>query len=138
MKRTIQTSIGEVSLLEHGLIYTRAFKNTEVGLSAAQEYHEAVAYLCEDGPHCSILDISGVTYLSKEAREWMSETSSVWGRTISAAIIADSFTAKTIGNLFIKLSRPSYPVRIFEDFDSAEIWAKKNFKTFMACQEELG
>lgn len=138
MHRTVQIRVGEVSLVEDGLIYGKAFANAEVDLKIAQEYYSVVAYLSEERPHSTVLDISGVTYLSKDAREWLREESSQWGITVSAALITNSFASKAIGNLFLKLSKPSFPVRIFESRELAEQWARKNYSTYMACQEQMG
>jgi len=138
MHRTIQIRAGEVSLVEDGLIYGKAFSNAEVDLDIAKEYYSVVAYLCEERPHSTVLDISGVSYLSKEAREWLQQQSSQWGKTVSAALITNSFVSKAIGNLFIRLSKPSFPVRLFESRESAEQWARKNYSTYMACQEQMG
>jgi hypothetical protein len=138
MYRTVQISIGELSLVEDGLIYVKVFTNAEVTLDIAKEYHSVVAYLCEERPHSTVLDISGVTYVSKDAREWLQEHSSQWGKTVSAALITNSFTSKAIGNLVLTLSKPSFPVRLFESRDLAEQWARRNYSTYMACQEQLG
>ncbi len=138
MYRKVRISVGEISLLEDGVVYAKAFPNAEVSLTVAKEYHEVVAYITEERPHSTILDITGVIYLAKDAREWLRDTSNQWGNTVSVALITNSFAAKTIGNLFLKLSRPSYPVRIFEDMESAQRWATKNYTTYMACQELVG
>lgn len=138
MHRTIQIGIGEVSLVEDGLIYCKVFTNAEVSLEVAQEYHTAVAYLCEEKAHSIVLDISGITFVAKEAREWLQQQSSHWGITVSAALIANTFDSKTIGTMFLRLSKPSFPVRIFKSREMAEQWSRKNYSTHMACQEQLG
>lgn len=138
MERTIRTSIGEVTLMDEGIVHVRAFQNAEVSLEMAKEYFEVVAYLCEERPHSTILDISGVTFVSKEAREWLRDRSSEWGKTVSAALITGSFTSRAIGQIFLRFNRPSFPVRIFDNLDHANLWARKNYRTYMACQEVLG
>ncbi len=138
MYRKVRIALGEVSLLEDGLVYAKAFPNVEVGLAEAQEYYQLVAYITEERPHSTILDISGLTYLAKDAREWLRDQSSEWGLTVSAAILTNSYTSKAIGNLFIRLSKPSFPVRMFDSMDDAERWARKNYSTYMACQELVG
>jgi len=124
--------------MNDGIIYGVAFPNVEVGMELAQEFASIVGYLCEDRPHSTVLDISGVTYLAKDAREWLRDHSNQWDRTISVALITNSYTSKIIGNLFLKLSRPNFPMRIFSNLDDALRWSRKNYTTYMSSAEMLG
>jgi hypothetical protein len=138
MKRTIRIAAGEVTLQEDGLIYATAYPGAEVSLPLAVEYHEIVSYLSEERAHATVLDISGLTYMSKEAREWLRDASSAWGRTVSVALITNSYTSKIIGNLFLSASRPSYPIRLFTSADAATEWSRENYRTYIAGLEEVG
>ncbi len=133
--RTIQTKAAEVSLREHGLIHVRTFANTELGVDDAREYLEAVMYLSEELPYAVVLDLTGVTYASKEAREWLSEATSKRGLTVCTAIIAQSYPSKIIANLMLTVSRPSFPVQAFDDEAEALKWCRKYFREYMAEAE---
>ncbi len=132
MIRTIRIKSGEVSLMEEGIIFAKAFPYTEMNLELAQEYHGVVSYLSEEQNHCTIADITGLAYMAKDAREWLKDNSNKWGKTISLALISNSFTAKMIGNLFITLSRPSYPSRLFSNYEEAYHWSKQNYQNYTA------
>ena len=138
VNRKVRISFGEISLLEDGLVYAKAFQNTEMSLEMAKELCAAVCYITEERPHSSVIDISGLTYVAKDAREWLRDTTNQMGVTVSVALITNSFASKAIANLVLKMSRPSYPMRIFDNLDSAELWALKNYTTYMACQELIG
>lgn len=138
MKRTIRIATGEVSLVDEELIYFKLYPNTEISLSLVKEYNSIVGYLCEERPHVTIGDISGLTYLAKEAREWLTQRSNEWGITISMALISNSFSSKLIGNLFLTVSRPKYPIRIFSNYADAEQWSRKNYSTYTASVEQVG
>lgn len=124
--------------MDEGVIYGVAFPNVEVNLELAQEYAGIVAYLCEERPHSTVLDISGVTYLAKDAREWLRDHSNQAGITVSVALITNSYTSKIIGNIFLRLSRPSFPMRLFSDKEEAMRWARKNYSTHMSAVELYG
>lgn len=138
MKRTIRIAAGEVTLLENGLIIAKVNPDAEVNLPLAMEYHDIVRYVSEEQPHATVVDISGLTYISKEAREWLKDTSSEWGKTVSVAMITNSYTSKIIGNLFLSVSRPSYPVRLFTSLEAATEWSKDNYRTYISGLEEVG
>lgn len=102
----------------------RAFANAEISIDEAKEYHSMVAYLSMNKPHCTVIDITGVAYISSEARKYLQEKSSEWGNTIAVAVITNSFTSKMIANFFLTVNKPSYPIRIFTDVLEATQWAK--------------
>lgn len=128
MKRTVRSNVAEVSVREEGLVNVRAFSNAEIDLEEAKEYHSMVAYLSMNKPHCTVIDVTGVTYLSAEARKYLQEKSTEWGKTIAVAMVTNSFTSKMIANFFITVNKPSYPVKIFSDVLLANQWAKAQFE----------
>jgi hypothetical protein len=124
LKRTVRSSFAEVSVREEGLVYVKAFTNAEIGLEEAKEYHSMVAYLSLNKPHCTVIDISGVAYVSAEARKFLQDQSSEWGNTLAVGVITNSFTSKMIANFFMTVNKPSYPIRVFSDVLLANQWAK--------------
>lgn len=135
--RTLRTKIVEASLVGEGLIYARAFQGSEITLTEAKEFAELIHYLSEEGPYSAVIDITGVTYVAKEAREYLSQSSSMRGKAVSVALVTTSYSSRIIGHLVLTLSRPSYPIRLFSDTDLALQWCRKTYRTHMACAEEL-
>ena len=127
MKRTVRSNTGEVTVRETGLIYARAFLNTNINLDEAKAYHAMVEHLSKRQPHCTVIDISGVKSISTEARKFLQETSSEWNKTLAVALVTTSFTSKMIGRFFLTVNRPSYPVKIFTDLREANSWARNEY-----------
>lgn len=72
-------------------------------------------------PIPSILDITEIRKITKEARKESSRSTS----GLSAiAMIVDSGLSKIIGNYAIILNRPTIPVRLFTSLKEARIWVR--------------
>lgn len=132
MKRTVRTDIGEVTVREPGLVYAKAFSGVEITLKQVKEYHSMVEYLSKSEPHITVLDISGLKYMSKESREFISKRSSDWGKTLGVALIVNSFTARMIANFFLTVNRPQYPIKVFTDSLLAQQWARSEYHKLAA------
>lgn len=130
MKRTLRSDVGEVSMRETGLVFVRAFHNVEIGLEQAQSYHALVELLTESEPHVTVMDISGLKSISKEARDFLTAQSSEWGKTVAVAFITNSFAARSIASFFLTINKPTYPVKVFKDPIAAHQWAKNEFYKF--------
>ena len=130
MKRTVRSDIGEVTVRETGLVYAKAFPGAEINLKKAKEYHSMVEYLTGSEPHVTVIDISGLKYISKESREFLSQNSNDWGKTVAVALIVNSFTARMVANFFLTVNKPDYPIKAFDDTLSAQQWAKNEYLKF--------
>ena len=127
MKRTIRLEFGEVSIREIGIIYARVFPNEVITVARAIDYHELIKNISKNQPHVSVIDITGVTSISAEARAELQKNSSEWGNTLAVALISNSLIAKMIGNFFLTMNKPTYPVKIFTDSLDAHQWAKNEY-----------
>lgn len=136
MKRTVRTEVAEVTVRERGLVSAKVMAGAEVSVHEANQYHRMVHYLAKNEPHVTVLDISGIKYISKEAREVLSENSSKWGNTLGVALIVNSFTARMVANLFLTINKPSYPIKVFSDNVMAYQWAKAEY--LKATLKEVG
>lgn len=54
----------------------------------------------------------------------MVETCNEWGTTAGVAFVSNSIFSRIIGNLFLTISKPNYPVGIFKDSAIAHTWAQ--------------
>lgn len=130
MKRTVRNEIGEVTVREDCIVHARVFSGAEIHLKEAYDYHSMVAYLSKNEPHVTVLDITGLKYISKESREFLSKNSDEWGKTIAVAFIINSFTARIVANFFLTVNKPSYPIKTFTDPLLAQQWAKNEYYKF--------
>lgn len=124
MKRTVGSSVGEVTVRENGLVVVRTFPNVSITLRDAIDYLSMVTYLTRGKPHCTIMDISGIVSIDLDAMDFLVKGSNAWGNTIALALIANGHTAKMIGRSFVAVTRSEYPVQIFTELTSAYHWAR--------------
>ena len=127
MKRTVRSDFGEVYIREDGVIHARLFSNVEVDLEKAKQYHSLIEYMSESKPHCTVIDISGVKTITKEARNFLQKNSSEWGKTIAVGLVTNGFAARVMGNFFLTANKPNYPIKIFSDTLEATQWARHEY-----------
>ncbi|MBI1288031.1 MAG: hypothetical protein GC178_10705 [Flavobacteriales bacterium] len=130
MKRTVRSSIGEVSVREDGIILGKVFAGSEINLDDAKDFYSLIEYLSDNKPHCTIMDLTGISYMSAEARAYIQERSSELAKTIAVAIVTSSFTSKMIGNFFLTSNKPSFPIKLFSEMLLAHQWAKSELDRF--------
>lgn len=126
-KRTVRSDFGEVSLREQGLIQARVLHGVEIDIEKARIYHGLVEHLSHGEPHCTVIDLSGITGITTQARKFLQEVSSEWGKTVAVGLITNSFTSRILANFFLSVNKPSYPIRVFTDALQAKQWAKEQY-----------
>ncbi len=126
-KRTVRSEFGEVSVRETGILFARVFSGYEIDLKRAKEYHSLVSYLSSSQPHVTIIDISSIKSITAEARLYLQNISTEWGKTLAVALITNSAVAKVVGNMFLSFNKPNYPVKVFSDSLDAHSWAKNEY-----------
>ena len=109
---------------ENGIIMAKVNKNARQTLDDAKEALEAYkkiypGYAC---PMC--VDISDAESISIEARVFYSsdEFNEVHN---SIALIVNSFTAKTLANLYLKVNKPFRPTKMFNNNNEALKWLRR-------------
>ena len=115
---------------ETGIISAKSANHAVIEMEQAVAYHGIIALISEGEPHVTIMDISGLKHISKEARHFLSKKSSEWGKTIAVAFVTNSFRARTIASFFLTVNRPSYPVKVFKDQSEAYQWARNEYHRF--------
>ncbi len=127
IRRTIRSSVAEITIRQDGLLYARAFPNAKIGLKQAKEYYAMVQHLTGSKIHALVINISDVSEITKDAREYLAKESSDLGNTAAVALISKSTVGKMIGNIFIAVTKPNYPVQIFNNFLEAHHWAQMEY-----------
>ncbi len=122
--RTLRLDVGEISLREPGMVNAKVFPNATINLQHAQDFFHTIEMLTRKGVHASVIDITGLAGLDKNAREYMVKTCNEWGTTAGVALVSNSIVSRIIGNLFLTVSRPNYPIKIFKEHQEAYVWAK--------------
>lgn len=131
MKRTVRSDFGEVSIRHEGVILAKVFHNNEIDLERAKTFHALLEYLSRGEEHSAVIDLSGISTITPDARNYLQEASSSWGKTVAVALVTNTFTARVIGSFFLSVNKPSYPVKIFTDSLEAQHWARTEYKRYI-------
>jgi hypothetical protein len=79
-----------------------------------------------------MFDISNITYIDQEAREYLASGDDVNGKIVGTALISTSFLGKTIGNMFLSLGNSSiYPTKYFDSPIRAIHWLRSLMREAM-------
>lgn len=119
--RPVRTPVGVMWVDDADLLWHRLDTGITVRPEHAREVASAVDQLSGGRPVRAVVDISGVQFADRHARDAFSNTidDSV---EVATAIIVSTSISRMLGTLFLKLSRPARPVRMFLDEDEAAAW----------------
>lgn len=108
---------------DDGIMYGVALPDSQQSLEDARENVECVRNMAAGQRVPLLVDIRQTGTLSREAR--MHYGSQEGARVITAvALVGDSAFSRVVGNLFIRLSKPRYPARLFSSVDEAIVWLR--------------
>lgn len=120
--RSVTTGTVRFSLREDGVVHGQALPHRVQSIEDARRNIEALDRLSDGVKRPLLLDIRTTGTLSREARQEYAESG---GRFITRlAFVADSAFTRVVGNLFTRLARPHYPVRLFASEEAALSWLK--------------
>lgn len=112
-----------VRLDEDGFFYMEFVRPAHVNEATARYGLEIAQGLFKGRKRLSIVEISAVSYMDKEARDLFSGPSTV-PHIQAMALVANNPVSRVIGNFFIGINRPSFPVKLFESTTEAKKWLK--------------
>lgn len=108
-----------------GIARTQVKEGAVVTLNEAKENSDAVLSL--EGEYYPLLvNTNGIRSISKKARDHFAINNRATKITAMGIVVKSPLT-KTIGNFFIKFSRPSVPSKLFSSEDKAVQWLS-NYK----------
>jgi hypothetical protein len=116
------TPLGE-AWIDTGILWHRIRPNTVITEDQARASIADMANLVGDTHLPAIVDIRGVEFADKEARDVFANEVPF---EVATAIIVDSVVSKGLGNIYLKVSRPSRPTRLFTSETAAEEWAQRH------------
>ncbi len=120
----VETNITKASLESDGILYVRYTDS-----SSQETLEEAKLILAEMKKHTAgktypaIIDLSTIRSVAADARAYHAgpETAEVIS---AAALIIKNPISKVIGNFFLSLNKPIYPVQLFISEEDAKVWLK--------------
>ncbi len=126
-RRTVRSDFGEVSIRQEGVVHAKVLHGVEIDLGKAETYHSLIEHLTQSKEHCTVIDLSGISSITPEAREYLQETSSKWGKTVAVALVTNTFTSRMLSGFFLSVNKPVYPIKAFTDSLAAQQWAKSEY-----------
>ena len=123
MNKIIETGVDRQWLGEDGILYIETLPNAEITLADAQLSTETLKQATGGKKRPLLTDISRQKSMSREAREHMAGEA-VENYVLALALVMTSPVGKVLGNLYFRLSNPSFPVRLFTSKSEAVEWLK--------------
>lgn len=121
IRRETRTPVGSMWLDEGGLLWHRLDDGVTVEARHGAGIRQAVLELTDGAPVRAVVDISGIRFADRAARDAFGKPVDD-SSEIATAVIVGSAVAKALGTLFLRLSRPSRPVRLFLEAEEAARW----------------
>ena len=119
----IETRATKIWLTNEGIHEAVVKPNIKMTLNDSKDINEARIKLSGQNKVPFLFDITNIISADRESRIFASseETSRI---TKVLAIIVKSSVSKTVGNVFMGINKPVYPIKMFTDKDKALEWIK--------------
>lgn len=118
-EKVVQTKAGYLTIGEDGIIRFRITPGAIVDVEVAEKCIAGAAELAGDRKHILLIDMRGLRSITREARHAYTT-----GPTTAVALLIGSPVGKAIGNFFIALNKPAYPLKMFTSETEAVNWLK--------------
>ena len=120
----VVTRTAKVWLEEDGIIRGIISSTDEHNLTDAKENSEVVMKVVKGKAHPFLTDIRKCKSITREAR--MHYAGGETGEKLSAcALLIGSPVSRIIGNFFLSLNKPGYPVKLFTSETQALEWLRR-------------
>lgn len=120
--------IAEIEVLPGNIINATMRKGAEIDLEKAKRFVKHIDEMLDDTDvfRAGIFDVTQITFIDAEAREYLASGRGTTGITVGIALISTSFLGKTIGNLFLTLTsdEQKFPIKYFDSPIRAEHWIR--------------
>ncbi len=121
MTEPVRTPVGMMWMDESGLLRHRLDNGVTVLVEHAAGIRQAVQEVSDGKPIRAVVDISGVQFADRKARDAIASSLDE-SNEVATAVIVGSAVSRALGTLFLRLSRPARPVKLFLDEDAAVKW----------------
>ena len=107
---------------QNSILFCKYVDKTDIDLEIAKQCVQSRIEFSLGVSHPTLIDLKGVRSVSKAAREYFSKEGV---QLITAgAFLTGSPLTKMLGNIFLKINKPSIPTRLFTDEGAANEWLK--------------
>jgi len=121
MSNSVLTQCASVRLRDDGVVHVVIRQGADLDAEATRELFAAYRTVGGSGALMILSDIRGMRSSTPESRA-LATTDEATALHRAAAVIVGSRLTRMMGNLFMRLNRPAYPTRLFNDEESAVAW----------------
>jgi hypothetical protein len=118
----LETRTARIELLDQGIVVTRINKGATQDLTDAQQNLGGSVTAAAGVRRPLLVDISGATPLSPEVRHYYTGERLVGAFTALALVVEASPLGRTMGNIYLRISSPGIPTRLFTLESAALEW----------------
>jgi hypothetical protein len=121
----IETRTARIYLGDDGIVRIDiVLPDARITVTDSQEYSEALARVCQGKRRPILVDMRNVRSSDRASRDFANNDQGPL--IISAfALLGNSLVTMMIGNLFVKLTRPPFPTRLFQNEVEVLQWLKQ-------------
>ncbi len=124
----IENSVGRFWLDEDGIMRCEVKSGTDQTREQAEDSMRIFRQLAAGRGRPAVIVTAGAQGLSREARAVYGGADRGDPFSAVALVVAGSAIARTLGNFVIAVSRPAFPVRMFETLEEALPWARAHLQ----------
>ena len=120
----VETAITKALLDEGNIIHITYKQDQEETLEEAKHVLAEMKKNVSGKRFPALIDLSTVKVVSGEVRAFHAgkETAEV---VVAAGLVINNPISKVIGNFFLSINKPAYPVKLFNSADEAYAWLKQ-------------
>jgi hypothetical protein len=123
----IKLEVGEISLIEEGILKIVITKEEEILISDIENYLEAVNIAGKGKLFCNMIVVNHYVTIDSATRKFMASKKCL-SHTVADAFVVNSIALKIIGNFYIQMDKPARPTKIFNNENDAFVWLKSQWK----------
>ena len=121
---SVQPSTAETVAEPDGTIVIRFRAGTRLDVRLTGEVADAHIRLAQGEKRPVLADVRGLVSADRASRE-LAAGPAVVAVTARLAMLVDKPVTRLLGNFFLRVTTPAYPMRIFGDEASARTWLKE-------------
>ena len=126
MSRKRTTDHVQLEYTDEGILEYRYAPGAVVDLEFARAIvHDARELLGDDAPAPSLVEPGNVKEFTREARTYFAESADNQAVSSSVALMVESPATRIIGNVFMKVSKPRIPTKLFTNREAARAWLRE-------------
>ena len=124
-KKHIDLEKAHLYLIEEGYTLLVFKDKVSFELEDAIEVDEITYELVNGGPFVTLVDARNIrSNISHEARDYFAKNEKITKIRKGQSIIVNNLHTKLLANFYMKFHKPENPVKIFKDYNKAEVWIK--------------